>query len=221
MTRMTPDLRNTLDIVRLVLGVARLGENDLRGWWQGHALDRTGQYVLSSMFRRTWRPAALQLDVSAAARMHDELFGRSTALHLFSESPPFRRWATGWLAEQKTSDSGRDLLSTFEAWDIGRAVSTLRDWCDPVDPVPGESLGNGILLGRLTGNELEDPGVLVQTARRLGASYLDQTGAVRPPSSISSGEHVHVEYPEGRRVAGRCSASRGGLGSRSGRQSGT
>ena len=178
---MTPDSPNTIDIVRLVLGIARLGENDLRGWWQGHALDRTGQYVLSSMFRRTWRPAALQLDVSAAARMHDELLGRSTALHLFSDLLPFRRWATGWIAEQKTSDSGHDLLSTFEAWDIDRAVSTLRDWCDPVDPAPGESLGNGLLLGRLTGNELEDPRVLLQTAQRLGASYLDQTGAVRPP----------------------------------------
>ena len=94
---MTPDTPNTFDIVRLVLGIARLGGNDLRGWWKGHALDRTGQYVLSSMFRRTWRPAALQLDVTAAARMHDELLGRSTALHMFSDSLPFRRWATAWL----------------------------------------------------------------------------------------------------------------------------
>src|SRR5680860_350034 len=100
---MTPDTPNTPDIVRLVLGVARLGENDLRGWWRGHALDDTGQYVLSSMFRRTWRPAALQLDISVAARMHDELLGRSTALHLFSDLLPCRRWATGWLAEQKTT----------------------------------------------------------------------------------------------------------------------
>jgi hypothetical protein len=178
---MTPDSPNTLEIVRLVLGVARLGENDLCGWWQGHALDRTGQYVLSSMFRRTWRPAALQLDVSAAARMHDELLGRSTALHLFSDLLPFRRWATGWLAEQKTSDSGHDLLTAFEAWDIEQAVSTLREWCDPLDAAPRESLGNGLLLGRLAGNELEDPVLLLKVARQLGASYLDQTGALRPP----------------------------------------
>ena len=26
--------------MRLVLGIARLGENDLPGWWQGHALER-------------------------------------------------------------------------------------------------------------------------------------------------------------------------------------
>jgi hypothetical protein len=178
---MTAESPNTADIVRLVLGVARLGENDLRGWWRGHALDRTGQYVLSSMFRRTWRPAAMQLDVMAAARMHDELLGRSTALHLFSDSLPFRRWATGWLAEQKTSDSGHDLVAAFESWDLDQAVSTLRDWCEPVDPGRGESLGNGLLLGRLTASELEEPGVLLETARRLGSSYVSQTGALRPP----------------------------------------
>src|SRR5436190_21323638 len=107
---MTPETPHIHDAIRLVLGIARLGENDLRGWWGGHAIDRTGQYVLSSMFRRTWRPAALQLDVSAAARIHDELLGRSTALHLFSDSVPFRRWTTGWLAEQKTAPHASDLL---------------------------------------------------------------------------------------------------------------
>jgi hypothetical protein len=178
---MTPDSPHTIDIVRIVLGVARLGENDLRGWWQGHALDRTGQYVLSSMFRRTWRPAALQLDVSTAARMHDELLGRSTALHLFSDLLPFRRWAAGWLAEQKTSDAGNDLLGTYEAWTVGEAVSALRDWCEPVDRAPGESLGNGLLLGRLTSNELDDTALLLQVARQLGGAYLDQTGDLRPP----------------------------------------
>src|SRR3954462_663603 len=108
---MTPETPNTPDIVPIVLGVARLGENDLRGWWQGHALDRTGQYVLSNMFRRTWRPVALELDISAATRMHDELLGRASALHLFSDLLPFRRWATGWLAEQKTTEPPPTLLA--------------------------------------------------------------------------------------------------------------
>lgn len=178
---MTPDSPNTLDIVRLVLGVARLGENDLRGWWQGHALDRTGRYVLSSMFRRTWRPAGLQLDVFAAVRMHDELLGRSTALHMFSDFLPFRRWATGWLAEQKTSDKAIDLLTTFEKWTADEAIATLHDWCGTVDPPRGEALGNALLLGRLTSSELNDPAVLTQTARVLCVSYLDQMGALRPP----------------------------------------
>jgi hypothetical protein len=178
---MTPDTPNTPDIVRLVLGVARLGENDLRGWWQGHALDRTGQYVLSNMFRRTWRPAALQLDISAAARMHDELLGRSTALHLFSELLPFRRWATGWLAEQKTTDIAPDLLTDLETLTADQAVKTLHDFCGSIEPPRGETLGNGLLLGRLSSADLDDPAMLLQTARLLGVSYLDQTGALRPP----------------------------------------
>ncbi len=178
---MTPDTPNTPDIVRLVLGVARLGENDLRGWWQGHALDRTGHYVLSNMFRRTWRPAALQLDISAAARMHDEMLGRSTALHLFSDLLPFRRWATGWLAEQKTTDVDSELLAKLEAWTASQAVSTLREFCGDIEPPQGETLGNGLLLGRLSSADLDDPAMLLRTARMLGVSYLDQTEALRSP----------------------------------------
>lgn len=178
---MTPDMPNTLDTVRLVLGTARLGESDLRGWWQGHALDRTGQYVLSSMFRRTWRPTALQLDVSAAARLHDELLGRSTALHLFSDSLPFRRWATSWLAEQKTADEVPDLLVALESWTDDEAVGALREWCNRPDPPRGELLGKGTLLGRVSSTDLGDPAILLETAQSLCASYLDQTGTLRPP----------------------------------------
>lgn len=164
-----------------MLGVARLGENDLRGWWQGHALDATGQYVLSSMFRRTWRPAALQLDISAAARLHDELLGRSTALHLFSDLLPFRRWATGWLAEQKTTDVAPDLIANLAAWKAGQAASALQEYCGGIEPPGGEPLGNGLLLGRLSSTDLDEPAMLLQTASQLGASYVDQTGALRPP----------------------------------------
>ena len=37
---MRPNATVTTDIVRLVLGVARLGEKDLRGWWRGHTYHR-------------------------------------------------------------------------------------------------------------------------------------------------------------------------------------
>ena len=40
----------------------------------------------------------------------------------------------------------------------------------PVDPARGEALGNGLLLGRLTSTELDDPALLLQTARLLCAS---------------------------------------------------
>jgi hypothetical protein len=178
---MAPEVPDIIETVRLVLGVARLGERDFRGWWRGHALDRTGQYVLSSMFRRTWRPAALQLDVSAAARLHDELLGRATALHLFSDGLPFRRWTLGWLAEQKTADDGRDLLTSLESWNEDQLMSNLGEWCGLMEPRPGEPLGNGILLGQLEARELDEAGMLMTIARYLCRSYLDQPEDLRPP----------------------------------------
>lgn len=178
MTLTTP---NTLNTIRLVLGVARLGENDLRGWWSGHAMDRTGRYVLSGMFRRTWRPAALELDVLAAARTHDELLGRSTALHLFSDLLPFARWATGWLAEQKTAPEHDPLLGILEGWEEHDSMDTLRDWCGSAERVRGEPLGDGLLLGRLTMSETADQAKLHDTARLLAAAYLEQFGTLRPP----------------------------------------
>lgn len=178
---MSPERDETSDAVRLVLGVARLGENDLRGWWKGHALDRTGQYVLSGMFRRTWRPAALELDVAAAARMHDELLGRSTATHLFSDLLPFRRWAVGWLAEQKTAQEPDPLLGVLEGWMEHDSTEMLRDWCGRTEPVRGEVLGDGLLLGKISGAEIDDQTTLHRVVRLLAAAYLEPSERLRPP----------------------------------------
>lgn len=172
---------DALDTVRLVLGIARLGERDLRGWWQAHGLDRTGKYVLSGMFARTWRAAALELDIAAATRMHRELLGRASALHLFSYLVPFGRWARAWLAEQKTASEPPDLLTDLEDWTEADAVAALRDWCGPAEPNSGEVLGNGLLLGRLHSEELDDPAEALRVARQLSAAYLDQTDTLQIP----------------------------------------
>jgi len=171
----------TADVVRLVLGVARLGENDLRGWWKGHALDRTGGYVLSNMFSRTWRPAALELDVAAATAVHVELLGRTTAIHLFSDLLPFRRWTMGWLDEQKTALDPDPLIATLEGWTDEEAIDTLRDWSRGLDAKSGETLGDGLLLGRLSVTEVADPSTSRQAAYLLAASYVDQAERLRPP----------------------------------------
>ena len=177
----TTDSTITSDVVRLVLGVARLGENDLRGWWSGHALDRTGRYVLSNMFRRTWRSAALELDVAAATVMHNQLLGRSTALHLFSDLLPFRRWTTGWLAEQKTAVQLEPLVLELEEWTPDPAIASLRAWCGATDSSRGEELGDGLRLGQLSPPDIADAGALRNVAAALAASYLDQAGPLRPP----------------------------------------
>ncbi|MER3411386.1 MAG: BrxE family protein, partial [Thermoleophilia bacterium] len=47
-------------VVRLVLGVARLGESDLFGWWRSRGLGEAGRYVLGGWLPRTWQRAALE-----------------------------------------------------------------------------------------------------------------------------------------------------------------
>jgi hypothetical protein len=177
---MATDTEFTLDSIRLVLGIARLGESDLRGWWRGHGMDKTGKYVLSGMFRRTWRPAALELDVLAAGKIHDELLGRSTALHLFSDLLPFRRWALGWLAEQKTVREPDPLLTTLEAWAGGDPADTVRTWCGTTR-TSGEQIGDGLHLGRLSAAEIADPVSMREAVRMLAAAYVEQIGPLRPP----------------------------------------
>lgn len=75
-------------VIDLLLGVARLGEAGLRGWWQSHGLDQAVQYVLGGSLPRTWRCAALELAIASAKRRHEETLGRPTALHLFSDELP-------------------------------------------------------------------------------------------------------------------------------------
>ena len=165
-------------VIDLVLGVARLGEAGLRGWWQSHGLDQAGQYVLGGSFPRTWRCAALELAVTSAKRRQEEMLGRPTALHLFSDELPFRRLATAWLAEQKTGgDTSR--IERFAGWTTETAVDSLRSWTGT--STAGEVVGSGLLLGRLTDVELGDPATLAAIAKQLTAAYLDQSGDFRAP----------------------------------------
>ena len=111
--------------IALALGVARLGEMDLRGWWRSHGVTQAGRYVLQRAFARTWRHTALELDVLSAARRHDDILGRPTALHLFSDQLPFRRLAGAWLAEGKTDGSGL-LLDRLQGWTLEQAIGDLK-----------------------------------------------------------------------------------------------
>ncbi len=87
------DLRS---IVETVLRVARLGEVDHYGWWGTHSFGAAGRVVLGQRLPRTWRMAAIELDVASAANRHNEIIDRSNAVHLFSDNWPVRRWASAW-----------------------------------------------------------------------------------------------------------------------------
>ena len=158
------------ETVRLVLGVARLGETDLAGWWSTHGLDSAGRWVLARAFRRTWRSAALEIDVESAARRHaDATAGRETALHLFSDELPFRRWATSWLAEQKTASETSSLFGELASWDLDAARASLADWSGSQPST--EVIGEGLRLGTLRRGDLEEVEALLRVARQLAAAY--------------------------------------------------
>ena len=159
------------EAVKVVLGIARLGEADLAGWWSTHGLDRVGGYILARSFRRTWRPAALELDVASAARRHeDATAGRRAALHMFSDELPFRRWTTSWLAEQKTAAEPSVLFDELGAWDLDTARSTIANWAG--SPPRTEVVGDGLLLGTLARADVDDSDAIGSAARLLAATYL-------------------------------------------------
>ncbi len=166
--------------VRLVLGVARLGEADLRGWWNCHGLDKEGSFVLKRALPRTWQSAALELDVLSARRRHaSALSERRTALHLFSDELPFNRWASAWLAEQKTASEVDPLFRELASWNIAVAGTRLSEWSG-VDVV-GEAIGDGLFLGRLSRSDLDDESTLMHAATRLSAAYVGLEGSFRAP----------------------------------------
>ena len=168
------------EAVRLVLGVARLGEADLRGWWNCHGLDKEGSFVLKRAFPRTWQSAALELDVLSARRRHAlALSERKTALHLFSDELPFNRWTSAWLAEQKTASEVDPLFWELASWDMAVAGARLSEWSG-VDVV-GEAIGDGFFLGRLSRSDLEDEFTLMYAATRLSAAYVGLEGTFRAP----------------------------------------
>lgn len=167
-------------VVQLVLGVARLGEADLMGWWGSHGLDQVGSFVLKRTLPRTWRMAALELDVLSAHRRHDDaLSSRRSALHLFSDELPFHRWTAAWLSEQKTAVNVDGLLEELGGWDSRSSVERLRNWAG--EPERGENIGNGLLLGRVVSSDLEDDAVLGIIAHRLASAYLGLDETFRAP----------------------------------------
>ncbi|MBX7132276.1 MAG: BrxE family protein [Fimbriimonadaceae bacterium] len=175
----TGDAKADIDqAIVLVLGIARLGEQGLRGWWRSQGFGTGGQWVLGSAFPRTKLPVALELDILSAAHRHDDLLERSSALHLFSSAFPFRRWAEAWLAEQKTLPPD-PLFEELAGWDLDGALKSLRRSAG--DDPKGERVGEGLLLGQVAKAELNEQDRLLPYARLLAAAYLNQDADLRPP----------------------------------------
>lgn len=136
--------------------------------------------MLARTFRRTWRSAALELDIEAASRRHEDVTaGRRTALHLFSDEFPFRRWATAWLAEQKTAPELSPIFDELTAWDLTAGRAAIEGWAGRAPEA--EVVGEGIRVGALSRSEVDDPATMALAARLLAATYLTIDGPFRVP----------------------------------------
>jgi hypothetical protein len=157
----------------LVLGVSRLGDVGLAGWWSSHGLDEVGEYVLADLFPRTWKMVAVELSIASAAKRHaDFLPDRSNILHLFSDNLTFSTQAREFVSELKTGGDVA-LLDELQSWksrDAGEA--RLREWAG--EPPQGERIGQTLLLGVLPADALGDVEQLLSASRLLAASYVAQ-----------------------------------------------
>jgi hypothetical protein len=178
----TDDL--ALEGARLLLGVARLGDGDLKAWWNSAALDAdVGGFVLPNTFKRTARIVGAELLLLSAARRHDQLFSRPNALHLFSDQLSFHRWTQSWLAEQKTNQV-HPLVGELESWhQPADAVDRLSAWTGPARS--GTPTMGTIELGTVERTELEDGDSLLARARMLAACYVDMDRLTPPYFNLS------------------------------------
>lgn len=160
--------------VKLLLGVARLGEVDLFGWWGSRGLTEAGEYVLGNAFPRTWTWTALEGAVLSAARCHEEVLARETAIHLFSDQLPVKGWTLGWLQEQKAARYGDGWLSLIRGWDRRSACEEIARWAG-VEPPLGEILAKGLRLGSLSRDQLQLTERLESVVRVLAAAYVSRS----------------------------------------------
>jgi hypothetical protein len=163
-----------VEAAHLLLGVARLGDGDLRGWWGSAALSPdVGRFILSNTFPRTGRIVGAELMLISAARRHGQILSRPNAIHLFSDRMPFHRWTRAWLAEQKTGWVDH-LIDELESWrDVTEAQERLAEWTGP-SPT-GDFVAGAIELGRIDAAELDDPPSLLGRARAMAACYAEMT----------------------------------------------
>ena len=156
------------EIVASAIRVARLGEADMRNWWGSRSFGAAGRVVLKQRLPRTWRMAAVELDLASAVNRHNEAIDRPNAVHLFSDRWPVRRWTSAWVAEQKTEDEPSAIFEQLETATLDTIEDRLR-----ADKKPRfKALGGALRVGTIERSLLGDPVVVADAVRTLAASYV-------------------------------------------------
>lgn len=159
-------------IVRVVLCVARLGEADHRGWWGTNLYGAAGRVVLGQRLPRTWRMAAAELDLAAAASRHNEILDRRNAVHLFSDNWPPRRWAGAWVAEQKTATPPDGFFEWLEKVSSDGVIDNLKVGRSERKRVT-EPNGRVLRVGSVRRADLVQPTRLESAVTQLATAYTD------------------------------------------------
>lgn len=159
--------------IRLVLGVARLGEADLAGWWSSQGLNTAVKFALAG-FRRTSSIVGAELALLSAIRRHQQVLPRTNAIHLFSPHLPFTQWAQAHLAELKSIGTS-DLVDELRAWTtVEQARQKLSEWIRAVRPEVQ-------MRSTVTADELNAPETRTALLAHLAGGYLDQSGQLDIP----------------------------------------
>ncbi len=159
---MTPSV--TTAQIQTLLSVVRLGDADRLGWWRSHSVDETAEYVLAHAFPNTWMATGVELAMESARIRHDMTLARPTAIHLFSDYPPFHRVLRAWLIKRKLEKDFQPLLWLPEA-----SVHELRANLGP--ETTGQRRGQGLYLGDTSREALDDESTCEELLGRLGSAY--------------------------------------------------
>lgn len=169
------------EAVRLAINVTRLGEADMRNWWGSRAFGAAGRVVLKQRLPRTWRMAAVELDLASATNRHNEAMSRTNAIHLFSDNWPVRRWTAAWVAEQKTATDPDPLFERLESATLASVEEVLSS-----GQAKAAGVGGPLRVGTINRGDLTDPATVVETVRALGASYVGVEPFVVPYFEVSN-----------------------------------
>lgn len=153
--------------IETLLAVVRLGDADRLGWWRSHSVDETAEYVLAHAFPNTWMATGVEMAMESARLRHHMTLDRPTAVHLFSDYLPFHRELRVWLIARKLERDFQPL-----AWLSKESMNELRARLGA--STTGERRGNGIYLGDLSRESLNDGSVLEELLARLASAYAGQ-----------------------------------------------
>ena len=153
------------EIVTDVINVARLGEANARGWWGTQSFGAAGRVILRQRLPTTWRMAAVELDIAAAANRHNDVIDRPNAVHLFSDNWPVRRWASAWVAEQKTAE----VADPYFDWLESAAADDLVAELPPSSSATFD--GRASCIGSVSQADFDSPESLRSAVTSLAAVY--------------------------------------------------